>query len=602
MPYESVPLILRNKEGKIVDIIWPQSSDIADAISLLDMVRTNNLPPYIAITLLEIMIAEQALSTDGVRKVRQYLPDYVEKLVGMTASLSTTPKTASQSAAKVKSNTLDDYDADTRDSILTHALGLQFERASRKNALRITNRESEIKKQFVPIYQILGYTSLEAAKKDFLAKKIDTKGELGVAIATAIVHHYSLLVEEKFTKIDIVKQPDGSIKAKYSLEDYMRDIHPVIEQAGWYEKLRKIDNRWREISIEIAQLQASLKKKMTQKARKDANIRIKELRAEHKWILPKRKAITSAHYTVFRDDINKAWALIAWLNHVWALWPTNIPRALGMYQKNAYLGTYDQYAINILNLNAAWEENKVAQYISIDGDAGPVAKAQASEYGILDPNKRWGIYQEAQDTFLSRVVSWKWQFESAVDSQNDAQVAPKLLNMMTASFEHKYITMMTLKDYIEKLQQDGDKSDHLVAAQNELTDAWDSYVGKTMNPTKLAGIMATLSQPSLFAKKMKLNKSQTKDFYGSRFFPWLTGAMIVMMNSEVAMVDISKQGTWTTNATHTGFRGGRGVALGDSDKKDTTSLTQRQAPRRWWAENWSRLSLVQDVEVKRQGS
>ena len=137
MPYESVPLVQKDINGNTVDIAWPQSDDPRDNISLMETMKVNNIPLYIAQTLLEIMFSEEMLSTKGVSMIRHNFPDIIEKIISMGATMSVTPKAASQSAAKVKLNTLNDYSPEAREKILTHALGLQFQRASRQNAIRI---------------------------------------------------------------------------------------------------------------------------------------------------------------------------------------------------------------------------------------------------------------------------------------------------------------------------------------------------------------------------------------------------------------------------------------------------------------------------------
>lgn len=131
LPYESVPLVRKDAEGKIIDIAWPQSNNPKDNISLVAMLDENNIPVYFADVLAQIMYSEDQLSSSTLELIRKTFPEKVEELMGGFS------KKPSQSAVRVKSGTWKDFPQEVQDEILISALNLKMQRASRDRAIRI---------------------------------------------------------------------------------------------------------------------------------------------------------------------------------------------------------------------------------------------------------------------------------------------------------------------------------------------------------------------------------------------------------------------------------------------------------------------------------
>ena len=80
------------------------------------------------------------------------------------------------------------------------------------------------------------------------------------------------------------------------------------------------------------------------------------------------------------------------------------------------MGTYEQYMINILTLIAQWKMGVPANFIAIDGDAGPGTFDQARKFGIVDPSMREEVFNNARKEILANIVQWKPEFEKAIDT------------------------------------------------------------------------------------------------------------------------------------------------------------------------------------------
>ncbi|MFO0764266.1 MAG: hypothetical protein U0518_05470 [Candidatus Gracilibacteria bacterium] len=430
MPYESVPLVKYNKSGKIVDAIWPQHD--GTSISLREILKKNNsfsekseyfdhanAPEEEAIrihegllsTLLHTAKSENVLSNGGVRLGRLVPDALIEPF-----------KPTSRATFRTKTNTLDDYDANTRDMILRKVASFQLPRASRDNVIAWGVGDHITGNDFLPLYTICGYDSPDEFIQAFQSGDVTANFEVGVALGIVIhayIAEYMRVGNEQINRAqEVIEQAIIDPKEeqlKTIVADYSRQLQSARYQRSQAEGLAhqyrsELTARKREVAVlqsEINMLRRtsgkskkilsqikgktdaisrtnSLIKQLEQKVKmgvgvyQNAQMVVDHLVGQQNSVIRDLKHEQSDSYIVKSNNYNRASELLNNsdnFDRVAAIYPTNVVRTLRHLPQ--------QSALNMALINEHISGKILDVDILIpDGDMGPTTKKLSSILGV----------------------------------------------------------------------------------------------------------------------------------------------------------------------------------------------------------------------------
>ncbi len=545
MPFEAPPLVKHVKE-KIIDIGWPQSQTPEDLISLIDILKQNNIDPNISENLLSIMIAENFLTTPSLELVRKILPSWLENTIG-----SISWKDMSKSAMRVKATFLNDFTPEIKDQLLNQIAEFKIPIASRSRALRIWWEEERV--WLFPLYQMIGYENSNDFMTDFLAGKIETKTEVWFVCWVVYVNYLQSLISQKESSLLIEKTLWEN--PQFSSNIYTRDVYSLIAKNGAYtdKKYTQIANDIQKMTSEIIQIENDIKKwkyisiwkKLTNKTSKlskkiskqDTFQKIKTLESQKTKKIKQRELLqkelstySQKHYTVFKNTLNSVFEVFKKVNTLWAFYPTNANRALWMSEKNGNHWTFDQFMWNLsLAMNGSDE------LLSVDGDPWKQTQEVISKLDTFPI-----IYEK----WMSKMITLRPQIESYVHNNSSIFDSKFLLQSIHSSVETKYMTLSVMASFAKNNPE----------MLQKVNVAWKEYT-LNMNSKPMEELFEIIVDPKQLWKTFSIkDKESISAFYYNYFMPYLMATVIRNYEMQIVIPEIQKQWSHFSNQSNTILR------------------------------------------------
>lgn len=253
LPYESPALLkIEEKHGRIRIIDGGWIDDNGNILSIKDMLIANKdllkngvdfNPEELYFVNTTNSVAEKKYSGEKAQLVRQYTPDKALEMFGHTPS---------QSAFKVKANTLDGYTEEEQEKMLGQLANFKIIPQSRDRwvngakGLGTEKCDTQGKNctKYIPIYELFGYDTPQDFITAWKAREVENeaRGEIGVALSMIITNHiHQLTLIPKTDIADIAKKYNinssrvdrvAGIMKKYYINP--RDSYTYSRDAAYY--------------------------------------------------------------------------------------------------------------------------------------------------------------------------------------------------------------------------------------------------------------------------------------------------------------------------------------------------------------------------------
>lgn len=550
MPFEAPPIIEHRGE-QIIDIWWPQNETQWDIISMVDILNQNNISPDISESLLSIMIAENYLTTPNLEKLRKFLPSWIENTIG-----SYLWKDMSNSAMRIKSNFLNDFEPTLKKELLQEIAHFKMPIASRDRAIRIWWKDA--KDGIFPLYEIAWYTKAEDFIRDFENGKIETKSEVWFASGVVYVKYLHSIISQRERFIWMKKSEWEIPQFPQSL--YKKDVYSLIHTYWKYgdgdykeifNEIEKIESEIKDIDIEIQKVTENIKnwsKVLWNKTKKDLkkqralnisknNSILKELKAkkivknkEIEWLKKELTQYSKEHYTLFKSTLTSLFHVFWKLNVAGAFYATNAHRALWLSEKNGKIGTFDQF---MWNLSIATHGGN--DLLLVDGD--PWTKTK----WVIEKLERYPVIYEK---WMWRMITLRPLLEWYIKGTQKDFDTDFFYKSIHSSVETKFITLSLLSSFA--------KNDTDIKEKINL--AWKKYTIH-MNPKPMEELFEIVSDPKKLWKLFHMKDPESiSAFYYNYFAPYLMATVVKNYEVRIVVPEIQKKWSQLVNNSDTILR------------------------------------------------
>ncbi len=530
-PYASLPLIYISTDGNILDLAWPQSSELSDRISIVEFLEKNHLSHSLIPQINDVLIAEDLLVSPSISLVRRLTPD----------TILSSWSDRSHSAMKVKPRFFKDFSPEDQRNIVERAMNYQMKSASRDRALTFGRETLHTEGSYKPLYQILGYPDVSSAIQAFLKWEVDTKMESGFALGVSILQYIQSTIDTANQKIWLTKDSSGNVTADFPGVLYTQNIYRIIQDRAWYKDIVRplITPQERIISQEIDQIQwqiGSLWKTLIDNQKKwKLTARLRQLEAMRAPLITQRTGeltekidqIARSHMTITRSDLNTASLLISELDRAAAFYPTNIDRALG----KRGLGTHDQYMLSLHDWNQSFQSWIKPDPLGVDGDPGKKTQDRMSRFGYSDAASFRATYQKTQDAFVGNMSAWQPMIEASIRGEENS--FPNLFSwLVRQSLEHRYTFVRILYSYLsDREKASGWDSEPIKKFRSDLSIAWEKYIQDT-DEKSLNALIETVSNPRSFHQAIG-NLWNISEFYRRWMIPRLWATTYILSSTGI---------------------------------------------------------------------